>query len=150
MNLFDPRWDGEVELPDGTRARAVQLARHAGASRLGATLYELDAGAVVSPLHFHYRNEELLFVISGVPTLRGADGAGRELAPGTVVSFLPGKGGTHQVVNHTAEPVRVLICSTNDLSEIAEQVETGLLVLLTEDGGRLVSKDDVQELRQPG
>jgi uncharacterized cupin superfamily protein len=150
MNLFNPRWDGEVELSDGTRARAVQLARHAGASRLGATLYELDEGAAVSPLHFHHRNEELLFVISGAPTLRGANGAGRELAPGEVVSFLPGRGGTHQLVNHTDRPTRVLLCSTNDLPEIAEQVETGLLVLLTEDGGRLVSKDDGQILRQPG
>ena len=42
MNLLDPTWDGEVTLPDGTSARAVQLARHAGAARLGATRYELD------------------------------------------------------------------------------------------------------------
>jgi len=70
MNLLDPTWDGEVTRPDGTSARAVQLARHAGAARLGATLYEPDPGAAASPLHYHHRNQELLFVLSGAPTLR--------------------------------------------------------------------------------
>ncbi len=149
MNLLAPVWDGEVTLPDGTTARAVQLARHAGAKRLGATLYELDAGAAASPLHFHHRNEELLLVLSGSPTLRGPGTLERALAPGEVVSFLPGPAGTHQVVNHSSEPVRVLICSTNDLPELAEQPETGLLVLLTEQGARLVAASAAQELRQP-
>lgn len=149
MNLLNPTWDGEVTLPDGTTARAVQLARHAGASRLGATLYELDAGAAVSPLHFHHRNEELLFVLAGAPTLRSANDQERELAPGEVVSFPPGRAGTHQVLNRTASPIRVLICSTNDLPEVAEQVETGLVVLLTSEGGRLVPAEATQELRQP-
>jgi uncharacterized cupin superfamily protein len=150
MNLLNPTWDAEVELPDGTTARAVQLARHAGASRLGATLYELDPGAAASPLHFHHRNEEILIVLGGTPTLRGADRTERELAEGEVVAFLPGPDGTHQVINRTDRPARVLIASTNDLPEIAEQVETGLLVLLTDDGGRLVPADAAQELHQPG
>lgn len=148
MNLHSPVWDGEVTLPDGTTARAVQLARHAGASRLAATLYELDPGAAASPLHFHHRNEELLFVMTGTPTLRSADDE-RQLTAGEVVSFSAGRGGTHQVVNRSDDPVRVLICSTNDLPEIAEQVETGLLVLLTGEGGRLVATDATQELQQP-
>jgi uncharacterized cupin superfamily protein len=47
--------------------RAVRLARHAGASRLAANLYELERGAVVSPLHFHHGNEELLLVLTDTP-----------------------------------------------------------------------------------
>jgi uncharacterized cupin superfamily protein len=149
MNLLDPSWDAEVTLPDGTTARAAQLARHAGAARLGATLYELDPGAAASPLHFHHRNEELLIVLSGAPTLRGAGGFERVLDPGAVASFLPGPGGTHQVLNRTSEPVRILICSTNDLPEVAEQVETRQLVILTDEGGRLVPADAATELLQP-
>ena len=37
-NLFEPTWDFEGERNDAT-TRAVQLGRHAGARRLGATLY---------------------------------------------------------------------------------------------------------------
>jgi uncharacterized cupin superfamily protein len=135
-NLSDPSWDFAGERGGGT-ARAVQLGRRAGAKRLGATLYELEAGAAASPLHFHHGAEELLFVIAGEPTLRVAEGEERTLALGAVVSFPPGREGTHQILNRGSEPARVLICSTNDLPEVAEQVETGLTVVLTEEYDRL-------------
>jgi uncharacterized cupin superfamily protein len=118
MNVLDPTWDGEVTLPNGATARAVRLGHHAGARRLGATLYELDPGAAASPLHFHHRNEELLLVLGGTPTLRAAGGTARTLAAGEVVAFPAGRDGIHQVVNRTDGPVRVLICSTNELPEV--------------------------------
>ena len=80
MKLLDPTWDGEVTRPDGTSARAVQLARHAGAARLGATLYELDRGAAASPLHPHHATRSSCF--SGAPTLRTARDAEGRLPPG--------------------------------------------------------------------
>jgi uncharacterized cupin superfamily protein len=137
-NLFDPTWDFEGER-DGATARAVRLGAHAGAKRLGATLYELESGAIASPLHFHHGAEELLFVIAGEPSLRTGVGGDEErvLATGEVVSFPPGREGTHQIVNRAAAPARVLVCSTNDLPEVAEQVETGLTVVLTDEYDRL-------------
>ncbi len=137
-NLFDPTWDFEGERNEAT-TRAVQLGRHAGAKRLGATLYELESGAIASPLHFHHGAEEMLFVIAGEPSLRiGVDGEEeRVLARGEVVSFPPGREGTHQILNRADAPARVLVCSTNDLPEVAEQVETGLTVVLTEEYDRL-------------
>jgi uncharacterized cupin superfamily protein len=146
MNLLTPTWDGEATLPGGATARAVRLGAHAGARRLGATLYELDPGAAASPLHFHHRNEELLFVLQGRPSLRGDAGAQRELAAGEVVAFPAGRAGTHQVVNRGAEPARVLLVSTNDLPEVAEQVEAGQVVLLTGEGARLVPVEAAQSL----
>lgn len=136
-NLFDPTWEFEGEQGDGT-ARAVRLGRHAGAERLGATLYELESGAVASPLHFHHGAEELLFVIAGEPSLRTGEAGEEErvLAPGEVVAFPPGRAGTHQILNRAAAPARVLVCSTNDLPEVAEQVETGLTVVLTDEYDR--------------
>jgi uncharacterized cupin superfamily protein len=71
------------------------------------------------------------------------------LVPGEVVAFLPGRAGTHQVLNRTDQAVRVLICSTNDLPEVAEQVETGVVVLLTEGLARIVPASATQELGQP-
>ena len=135
-NLFDPAWDFEGDRGGGA-ARASQLAHRAGARRLGGTLYELETGAIASPLHFHHGAEELLFVIAGEPTLRVAEGEERALATGEVVSFPPGREGTHQILNRGPEPARVLICSTNDLPEVAEQVETGLTVVLTDEYDRL-------------
>jgi uncharacterized cupin superfamily protein len=138
-NLFDPEWDFEGSRDGGAITRAVRLGGHAGGERLGATLYELEPGAMASPLHFHHGAEELLFVIAGEPTLRTGTGEEDErvLATGEVVSFPPGRGGTHQILNRGAVPARVLVCSTNDLPEVAEQVETGLTVVLTAEYDRL-------------
>ena len=137
MNLLEPAWDAEVEV-GGATLRAVRLGAHAGARRLAANLYELEPGAIVSPLHFHHANEELLFVLSGEPTLRLGGGEERVLGPGAVASFPAGVEGTHQVVNRSAAPARVLICATNDLPEVAEQPENETLAVITADGLRLV------------
>lgn len=137
MNLLSPSWDAEVDAGGGAMLRAVRLARHAGAERLAATLYELDPGARVSPLHFHHANEELLFVLAGTPTLRLAAGRERVLAAGQVVAFPVGPTGTHQVLNWSSPPARVLICATNQLPEVVEQVEDQQLAIITADGLRL-------------
>lgn len=135
--MLRPTWDAEVGA-EGSVLRAVRLAHHAGAKRLAATLYELEPGAIVSPMHFHHGNEELLFVMSGAPTLRVGLGDERVLDPGEVVAFLTGPVGTHQVVNRSASVARVLICATNTLPEVAEQVESDTLAVITADGLRLV------------
>jgi hypothetical protein len=43
----------------------------------------------------------------------------------------------------------VPICSTNEIPEIAQQVETGVTVLLTDDGAWRVPPGAAQELTQP-
>jgi uncharacterized cupin superfamily protein len=138
-NLFDPEWEFEGSREGGEVTRAARLGQQVGAERLGASLYELESGAMASPLHFHHGAEELVFVLAGEPTLRtGVDeGDERVLATGEIVSFPPGRAGTHQIVNRGAAVARVLICSTNDLPEVAEQVETGLTVVLTDEYDRL-------------
>src|ERR1700742_4974493 len=98
MSLITPAWDAEVPSGGGT-LRAVRLAEHAGARRLAANLYELEGSAVISPLHFHHANEELLFVLSGTPTLRRGPGDEQALEVGQVVSFPAGPSGVHQILN---------------------------------------------------
>ena len=119
--------------------RAVWVGQHAGARSLAATLYEMDPGSLVSPLHFHHANEELLFVLSGTPTLRTGPDSERALEPGEIVALLAGPDGTHQVLNRSEAPARVLICSTNVLPEVAEQPETGMLAVITAEGLRLTA-----------
>ena len=138
-NLLDPNWEFEGAREGGGITRVARLGAQVGAERLGASLYELESGAMASPLHFHHGSEEMLFVLAGEPTLRtGTEEADeRVLATGEIVSFPPGRAGTHQILNRAEAPARVLICSTNDLPEVAEQVETGLTVVLTEEYDRL-------------
>jgi uncharacterized cupin superfamily protein len=102
----------------------------AGGEKLGATLYEVDPGGRVSPLHIHHANEEMLFVIDGRPTLRTGDGE-RELEPGEVVSFPSGRRGVHQVLNRGDERARVLIVSTMHYPEVVEHPDSNKVVAIS-------------------
>ena len=121
-NLYEPTWEADRDAPP-FRWRRARLAAQAGARDLGASLFEVPAGAATFPLHAHYNNEELLIVVAGRPTLTTLDSE-RELAPGDVVSFVPGRAGAHRLDNRTEEAVRVLVVSTMRAPEINEMFET--------------------------
>jgi uncharacterized cupin superfamily protein len=125
VNIFDPSFEDSTERPGFSRRRA-QLGRQAGAVDLGASLFELDPGSAQFPLHYHLGNEELLIVISGRPSLRTVDGE-RELDEGEVVAFPRGEAGAHQLVNRSAQPVRLLIVSEMNAPEIVLRPESGKL-----------------------
>jgi uncharacterized cupin superfamily protein len=124
-NILNPEW--EAELPG---LRGVRVGAAAGAEKLGATLYEVDPGGRVSPLHIHHANEELLIVLAGRPTLRTGDGE-RELAEGDVVAFPAGRRGAHQVLNHSDAPARVLIASTMLYPEVVEHPDSAKVIAMS-------------------
>jgi uncharacterized cupin superfamily protein len=124
-NIFKPEW--EAELPG---LRGVRVGARAGGEKLGATLYEVDTGGRVSPLHIHHANEEMLFVVSGRPTLRTGDGE-RELELGEVVAFPSGRRGAHQVLNRSGEPARVLIVSTMRYPEVVEHPDSNKVLAIS-------------------
>lgn len=121
-NVFNPDFDAERDEPP-FRWRRAKLAQQAGARELGASLFDVPAGAATFPLHAHYANEELLIVLSGQPTLTGLDGASRELDVGEVVACPAGREGAHRLDNKTDETVRILILSTMKAPEINEMLE---------------------------
>jgi uncharacterized cupin superfamily protein len=122
VNVLHPaRWD--ADFPE-IGVRAFRAGAAAGATKLGATLYELAPGGAVSPYHVHLANEELLVVLEGRPSIRTPAGV-RALAPGDVVSFPTGPDGAHRVFNTSEEPARVLIASTAIYPEVAQHPDTG-------------------------
>lgn len=79
---------------DGFWFRAAPLGPMLGAARIGAGLYEAREGAPIWPYHYHYPDEEWLYVLGGAPVLR--DVAGRRfLDAGDVVCFAAGHRGAH-------------------------------------------------------
>lgn len=124
-NVHDPAWDAETERGP-YRWRRSLVGRRAGASQLGASLFDVPPGGAMFPFHAHHANEELLVVLRGTPTLRTDDGE-RELAEGEVVSFLAGRGGAHAVTNRTQDTVRVLMVSTMHAPDINEFPDSGTL-----------------------
>lgn len=149
-NVFKPEFDAERDEPP-FRWRRAKLAKQAGARELGASLFEVPAGAATFPLHAHYANEELLIVLSGRPTLTGRDGDSRELEPGEVVAFPAGRAGAHRLDNETGEPFRILIVSTMKAPEINEMLEDESFWVRDYAPGRSPDDDslDVAGLRPP-
>ena len=149
-NVLKPEFDAERDEPP-FRWRRAKLAQQAGARELGASLFEVPAGAATFPLHAHFANEELLIVLSGRPTLTGRDGDSRELEPGEVVAFPAGRAGAHRLDNETGEPLRILIVSTMKAPEINEMLEDESFWVRDYAPGRSPDDDslDVDGLRPP-
>jgi uncharacterized cupin superfamily protein len=125
-NVFADAWDMEV---DRFQLRANMVGKHAGAKKLGATVYELDPGSNGFNLHAHYGMEELFVVLSGRPTLR--NGTKEELSAGDVVSCPPGLAGLHTFANRTDEPARVLAISNKVEPEVVLYPEIGKVGVAT-------------------
>jgi uncharacterized cupin superfamily protein len=125
FNVFEhSEWERDIGQARGTRAGAAS-----GARELGCTVYELDPGGQAVPYHMHHANEELLIVLDGELELRTSDGT-RELAKGAMVAFPAGPGGAHRVRNASDAPARYLIVSTMRFPEVAEQLDTGTVLVL--------------------
>lgn len=75
-----------------------------GLSNFGVNLTRLAPGAVSALRHAHSKQDELIYVLEGRPTLR-TDAGDTELWPGMCAGFRAGSGDAHQLVNRTAEEV---------------------------------------------
>ena len=93
VNVFDSEME-EGPGRDGFWFRAAALGERLGAARIGAGLYEARAGVPIWPYHYHYPDEEWLYVLDGAPVLRDVGGQ-RVLGAGDIVSFPPGHRGAH-------------------------------------------------------
>jgi uncharacterized cupin superfamily protein len=124
-NVFETTaWERDIGAARGTRLGAA-----AGARELGATLYELDPGGQAAPYHMHHANEELLLVLDGALELRTPEGT-RALAKGAMVAFAAGVEGSHRLRNTSDATARYLVVSTMRFPEVAEQLDTGTILVL--------------------
>ena len=135
-NFLRPEFD-EPREREGFRCTRARIGRQAGSERLGASLWALPPGQAAYPYHWHYREEELIVVLEGTPSLRTPNGE-RRLERGEVVSFPTGEPGAHQVINDTGEEVRFLAFSTQgepDLVMYPESGKLGVFERLPQGGG---------------
>jgi uncharacterized cupin superfamily protein len=126
-NVFEmTSWERDLGTASGTR-----LGPSAGSSELGCSVYELDPGGQATPYHLHHANEELLIVLDGELELRTPDGT-RTVGKGAVVGFPPGPAGAHRLRNASGAKARYLLVSTMRFPEVAEQLDTGTILAMTD------------------
>jgi uncharacterized cupin superfamily protein len=110
VSIASPEFRYDADDPEGFRSGMFRFGKVVGASRLGATVYELPPGQSICPYHYEYGEEEWLLVLEGRPTVRHPEGS-EELGPWDVVCFPRGPEGAHRVLNDTQDAVRVLMFS---------------------------------------
>ena len=110
VSLLAPSFAYDPEDPEGFRSGMFRFGGDLGASKLGATLYDLPPDQAVCPYHYEHGEEEWLLVVEGRPSVRHPGGTD-VLEPMDVVCFPVGPEGAHAVRNDTDEPVRVLLWS---------------------------------------
>jgi uncharacterized cupin superfamily protein len=134
-NIFEPDFDQLRDHP-GFDCRRAFVGRQAGAERLGASVWDVPPGQAAYPYHFHLAEEEMLFVLSGRPSLRTPEGW-RDLEPGDTVSFLVGEAGAHQLANRSGDGVRVLVVSLAGIPEICVYPDSDKVGVYGRDEGAL-------------
>jgi uncharacterized cupin superfamily protein len=122
-NIYDAAVDQERR-HEGFRADRSFLGRRAGATRLGLSLWVLEAGERAYPYHFHLAEEELLVVVEGEGTVRTPAGP-RTIGAGDVLCFPVGEAGAHQVRATTA--LRFLAISPTGAPDIVIYPDSGKL-----------------------
>ncbi|MDP8963292.1 MAG: cupin domain-containing protein [Cyanobacteriota bacterium] len=93
------------------KLRRKQLGAAAGNEKLGCSLYEVPPGCKSWPYHYHYANEEAIYVLAGKGTLR-LNGEEIAIASGDYIAFPAGEISAHQMINTSDTPLRYLCFST--------------------------------------
>jgi uncharacterized cupin superfamily protein len=97
--------------------RSARLGEQAGSEYLGMSLYELTPGQGMV-FHYHVQREELLVVLSGVLSVRMAEGW-EDLPEGEVVAFPRGERGAHGYENRSEGVARLLMISEQNAPNIS-------------------------------
>ena len=105
-----------LEWTDHTRKdrllfRRKALGRASGGMQLGTSLYEVPPGQRLWTYHYHYANEEAMFVLEGTGVVRLPDGE-YPIGKGDYLAFPRGPEGAQVVTAGPEAPLRLLVVST--------------------------------------
>jgi uncharacterized cupin superfamily protein len=111
-----------------------------GLRNFGVNLTRLPPGVESALLHRHTKQDELVYILEGHPTLVTEAGE-TELAPGMCAGF-PAGGSAHQLRNRTTEDVVYLEVGDRERCDEADYPNDDLKAVSDEAGGwRMIHKD---------
>lgn len=117
-----------------------QLGDRFGLTRFGVNLTIMAPGAVSSLRHAHSKQDEFVYILSGVATLHTDEGKHR-LEPGMCAGFRSGTGNGHRLLNETDEPVVFLEVGDRTPGDEAVYPDDDLAAQLVEGRWRFCHKD---------
>lgn len=107
-----------VEMRQGRHQMSHRrLGSQAGNAQLGATLTEIPPGMISYPQHYHFANEEAVYIVSGTGTARIGD-ARVPVRAGDWIAYPIGPAHAHQLINDSDAPLVYLCISTAHRCEV--------------------------------
>lgn len=106
---------------------AMSTARYSdagGITQFGAFVQTLQPGAISSVRHWHEREDEFLYVLSGEVTITENDGK-HHLQPGDAACWPAGVPNAHSVSNESSQPCTYVIVGTRLTHDVCHYPDAG-------------------------
>ncbi len=110
-----------------------------GLKNFGVNLTTLAPGGESALMHRHSKQDEFVYIVDGVATLRTETGE-LELRPGMCAGF-PAAGEAHHLVNRTDAPVTYLEIGDRTPGDEGVYPEDDIAAAMTPEGWRFTRKD---------
>lgn len=140
----------EIEPTDSRQGKfhvsGRRFAPHAGNQQLGAQLLELAPGERSFPMHFHCANEEAIYVISGMGTVRLGD-AHIPIRAGDWIAHPVGPEHAHQMINDSDGPLVYLCLSTLHKCEVVGYPDSNKVAMIA---GRSRDETWIRQIHRKG
>jgi len=111
-----------------------------GLTNFGVNLTRLAPGAVTALRHAHTKQDELVYVLEGHPTLHTDEGRMR-LSPGMCAGFKAGTGNGHHFVNETDQDVVILEVGDRIPGDAGSYPDDDLVAKMVDGTWRFTHKD---------
>ncbi len=112
-----------------------------GLTNFGVNLTRLAPGGVSALRHAHSRQDELIYILEGHPTLV-TDAGETLLRPGMCVGFKAGTGDGHQLVNRTESDVTYLEIGDRTAGDTVNYPDDDMQLVVGADGKRRIVRKD--------
>jgi len=111
-----------------------------GLTNFGVNLTRLAPGAVTALRHAHTKQDELVYVLEGHPTLHTDEGRMR-LSPGMCAGFKAGTGNGHHFMNETDQDVVILEVGDRIPGDAGSYPDDDLVAKMVDGTWRFTHKD---------
>lgn len=128
LNEADAPVEGGGEGPWGSTWKVLTPQMRARGGSLGVVMCRLKQGQTGCPFHYHYREDEVFYVLSGRGVLRYGDTLS-PIGPGDCVSCPAGTRTAHQLANPHEEDLVYLAIGPRDPHEVCGYPDNGKVMV---------------------
>ncbi len=128
INEADAPFEGGGEGPWGSTWKVLTPAMRERGGTLGVVMCRLEKGQTGCPFHYHMREDEVFYVLSGRGVLRYGDTLS-EIGPGDCISCPAGTRIAHQLANPHDEDLVYLAIGPRDPHEVCGYPDNGKVMV---------------------